>query len=191
MQHNFQTISPIDNSVYLERSIATNFEIEKTLTLSQRAQKTWRNTTFEERATICKKMVDYFLQNVEEISKELTWQMGRPIRYTPYELKGGLQERAHYMIDIAEQTLANIIAPKQKGFRRFVQRDPLGTVLVLAPWNYPYLTSVNAIIPALMPFLIDEIGAAVVFGIFCLFMVGQLAWVLFIMPIAGKRLHGK
>lgn len=150
MTNTFQTISPIDNSVFLEREIANDQQIENTLALSKIAQKSWKQTSFPVRAEICRKAVSYFVNHAMEIGAELTWQMGRPIRYTPFELTKGLQERAHYMIEIAEEQLKNIEIPVQEGFQRFIQRDSLGTVFVLAPWNYPYLTSVNAIIPAIM-----------------------------------------
>jgi len=146
----FKTISPIDNSVYVEREIAAAKAIENTLALAKTAQKEWRQTTITERAVICRKAVEYFLLHADKIGEELTWQMGRPIRYTPFEITKGFKERAEYMIDIAEQTLAQVNAPEINGFQRFIRREPVGTVLVLAPWNYPYLTSVNAIIPAIM-----------------------------------------
>lgn len=146
----FQTISPIDDSVYLERKVATPKEIESALALSNSAQNLWKQTSISERASICKKVVEYFLQNKDTIAQELTWQMGRPLKYAPFEIAKGFQERAHYMIDIAEKSLENIEATEIAGFQRFIKREPLGTVFVLAPWNYPYLTSVNAIIPAIM-----------------------------------------
>jgi acyl-CoA reductase-like NAD-dependent aldehyde dehydrogenase len=86
----------------------------------------------------------------DQLATELTWQMGRPIAHTPLEIHRGFQERARYMIDIAEGTLADIAADPKDGFRRFIRREPLGVVLVIAPWNYPYLVSVNAVIPAIM-----------------------------------------
>ena len=150
MKNAFQTISPIDNSVYLSREFAENSEIENALTISTKAQDPWRKTTIAHRAEICRKAVDYFLENADEIGNELTWQMGRPIRYTPFEITNGFQERALHMINIAEASLGDIPTSKQPGFHRFIRREPIGQVLVLAPWNYPYLTSVNAIIPALM-----------------------------------------
>lgn len=146
----FQTISPIDNSIYIEREIANEKNVESALSSSKSAQKKWREIPILERGKICLKAVEYFVENADEIGAELTWQMGRPIRYTPFELKGGLQERAKYMIEIAEEKLSDIYVPKKEGFKRYIKREPLGTVFVLAPWNYPYLTSVNAIIPALM-----------------------------------------
>jgi len=147
---NFQTISPIDGSKYLDRKRADEKQIEKALATSKTAQADWKKTSIKKRATICKKVVKYFIKNAKEIGEELTWQMGRPIRYTPFEVSKGLKERAEYMISIAEQSLADIPVEEIQGFQRFVKREPLGTVLVLAPWNYPYLTSVNAIIPAIM-----------------------------------------
>jgi acyl-CoA reductase-like NAD-dependent aldehyde dehydrogenase len=150
MQRTFKVISPIDGQVLLERPYASDTEIELALENAKKAQSNWKQTTVEERAIICSKAIEYFLQNVEEIALELTQQMGRPIRYTPFEIKGGLKERAEHMIDISADALRDIPAPKQAGFSRYIRREALGVVLVLAPWNYPYLTSVNAIIPAIM-----------------------------------------
>ena len=84
-----------------------------------------------------------------EIGPELAWQMGRPIRYGGGEM-GGFEERSRYMVSIAESALARVEPNTREGFRRYVRRDPLGIVLTIAPWNYPYLTAVNSIIPGLM-----------------------------------------
>ncbi|MCB0548815.1 MAG: aldehyde dehydrogenase family protein [Phaeodactylibacter sp.] len=150
MKKTFQVISPVDGAVYAERQLATDTEIEKALALAERAQKSWKECTIAERAAICRKAVEYFLENIDPISTELSWQMGRPLRYTPFEISRGFQERAHYMIDSAEGALQDVIPKEQTGFQRFIRREPLGAVLVLAPWNYPYLTSVNVVIPAIM-----------------------------------------
>ncbi|MCO6475786.1 MAG: aldehyde dehydrogenase family protein [Phaeodactylibacter sp.] len=150
MKETFQVISPVDGSVYVERQLASGKEIEEALAAAEQAQKSWKATSIAERASICQKAVEYFLENTGAIAEELSWQMGRPIRYTPFEISRGFQERARYMIDIAEDALADVRPEAQAGFRRFIRREPLGTVLVLAPWNYPYLTSVNVVIPAIM-----------------------------------------
>ncbi len=84
-----------------------------------------------------------------DIVPELAWQMGRPVRYGAGELRG-FAERARHMIAIAPQALATVEPAPIAGFGRYIKREPLGTVLVVAPWNYPYLTAVNTIIPALM-----------------------------------------
>ena len=94
--------------------------------------------------------MQYFLDNVDEIALELTKMMGRPIRYTPFEIKGGFKERALRMISLAEEALSDIHPAEIDGFKRFVKKEPIGTVLVLSPWNYPYLTAVNAVFPAIL-----------------------------------------
>lgn len=150
MSNTFQTISPIDGSVYCERNYARAAEIEKVLTLAEAAQSGWRQTSVEERARICSKVVDYFAENVSAIAEEITWQMGRPIIYAPFEVNKGFKERAEHMISIAEEELQDLEVSELEGFKRFIRKEPLGTLLVLSPWNYPYLTAVNTIIPAIM-----------------------------------------
>jgi len=145
-----KTISPVDGSVYLERPLATGEMIENALAKATEAQKEWKKTTVKERAGFCLKAVEYFLDHADEIGLELTWQMGRPVRYTANEIRKGFQERAKYMISVAEQALADVEVEEIEGFKRFIRRDPVGVVFVVAPWNYPYLTSVNSVIPAIM-----------------------------------------
>ncbi len=145
-----QTISPIDGSVYVERELATLQHIETTLSKAKKAQLEWRLLSIRERAAYCTRMVEYILANADTLATELSWQMGRPIKYSPFEIKRGFAERSNYMIAIAEKALADIAVEPKEGFNRFIRRDPLGVVFTVAPWNYPYLTSVNSIIPALM-----------------------------------------
>lgn len=145
-----KTISPVDGSIYLERPLATDEMIENALAKATEAQKEWKKTSIKDRADFCLKAVEYFLNHADEIGLELTWQMGRPIRYTANEIRKGFQERAKYMISVAEQALADIEVEEISGFKRFIRRDPVGVVFVVAPWNYPYLTSVNSVIPAIM-----------------------------------------
>ncbi|MEI8238504.1 MAG: aldehyde dehydrogenase family protein [Actinomycetota bacterium] len=142
-------ISPIDGSVYAERPIASDAEVRAAVDAARRAQASWRRTSIAERAAVCTAAVDAMNAMADDIVDELAWQMGRPVRYGAGELRG-FTERATHMIAIAADALAPVqVAPKD-GFRRFIQRDPLGVVFVIAPWNYPFLTAVNSIVPALM-----------------------------------------
>ncbi|MCK6576925.1 MAG: aldehyde dehydrogenase family protein [Anaerolineae bacterium] len=145
-----KTISPVDGSVYVERELASPAQIEAALARSVEAQRAWRQTPIDERAAICERMVRAMLDQADAIAVEISWQMGRPIRYSPMEITRGFQERARHMVSIAPAALADIPTRAKDGFQRFIRREPLGVVLVLAPWNYPYLTSVNSIVPAVM-----------------------------------------
>ena len=144
------TVTPVDGSVYAERELASGAQIEAVLQRATGAQRGWRETSIAERATLVTAMVDWLVARKDELGTELSWQIGRPIRYTPNEIGGGFQERAKYMISIAEEMLADIVPAPKEGFQRFIRREPVGTVLVLAPWNYPWLTAVNSVVPALM-----------------------------------------
>jgi acyl-CoA reductase-like NAD-dependent aldehyde dehydrogenase len=145
-----KTISPVDGSVYVERELATPQHIETALEKASEAQRDWRTLSVRERADYCTRLVEYMISKTDDISRELSWQMGRPIKYTPFELKRGFAERSSYMIAVAEKALADLEVEPKEGFNRFIRREPLGVVFTVAPWNYPYLTSVNSIIPALM-----------------------------------------
>ena len=145
-----KTITPVNGSVYVERALASGKQMEEALARAVKAQQRWRQVPVAERAAVVRKMVEWCVARADQLAEELSWQMGRPVSQSPGELKRGFQERALYMCDIAEQTLADIAVPEKAGFQRFIRREPLGVVLVVAPWNYPWLTSVNAVIPALL-----------------------------------------
>ena len=145
-----QTISPIDGSVYVTRPLATDEQIDGVLDMAVRAQREWRHVALDERVAACARMVEWMTARADDLAEELAWQMGRPIAHGPLEIRRGFHERATHMLSIAEQALADIDLEPKEGFERFIRRDPLGVVLVLAPWNYPFLTAVNAVVPALV-----------------------------------------
>ncbi len=144
-----KTISPVDGRVYVERELAGPDTIARALEDAERAFPGWRATPVEERVRLLSAAVDAFVACRSEIAEEITWQMGRPIRHSPLEV-GGFEERARYMLEIAPGCLADLDVGPKPGFERFIRREPLGLVFVMAPWNYPYLTAVNAIWPALV-----------------------------------------
>jgi acyl-CoA reductase-like NAD-dependent aldehyde dehydrogenase len=149
MSQSIKVISPVDQSVYAERPLADAATIQATLERARAAQAGWRQQSIAERAALVLAAVDAFVAQRAGIAEEITWQMGRPVRYTPCEV-GGFEERARHMVAIAAACLADIPVSAKPGYTRFIRREPLGVVFVIAPWNYPYLTAVNCIVPALM-----------------------------------------
>lgn len=149
MTQTFNIYSPIDNSLYAERSYATQQNILEALAKAETAKKLWRLSSLAEREEYCTVAIDTLVANKAAIAEEICWQMGRPIRYAQGEVNG-LEERARYMIAAAKSALSPIELPEKTGFMRYIQRESLGVVLVIAPWNYPFLTAINAIIPAIM-----------------------------------------
>jgi acyl-CoA reductase-like NAD-dependent aldehyde dehydrogenase len=144
-----RTVSPADGRLYVERPLATAAEIDRALTAARRVQPAWKRVAVAERAALVERFVAHFESHADAVAEEISRQMGRPIKYSPGEVRG-LAERARYMAGIAGEALADLEIEPKAGFTRFIRHEPLGTVFVLAPWNYPYLTAVNAIVPAIL-----------------------------------------
>lgn len=141
-------ISPVDGSVYAERPVLSIREANATVERAKQAQMAWALTSFAERGRLMAAFLDALLAMNDDITVELAWQMGRPVRYGGE--KRGVEERTRFIIANAEAALAPMMVEDSTAFRRMVKHVPLGVVLVIAPWNYPYLTAVNTIVPALM-----------------------------------------
>ena len=144
-----RTITPVDNSVYVERPLSGASDIDAALSKAVCAQAAWATVDLAERQHLLSKAVDVFVAKGDDIAREITWQMGRPISQTPGEMHG-FEERARHMLAIAPTALGDITPEPTDGLKRFIRRVPLGVVAIFAPWNYPYLTAVNGVIPALM-----------------------------------------
>src|SRR3954453_1995279 len=142
-------ISPVDGREVVRRASASAAETETAVAAASKAHPEWKCVPVAERGKVLSKAVDAMLSMRSEIAPELAWQMGRPIRYGGNELNG-FEERARYMIALAENALADVVPESKAGFKRYIAREPVGLVLAVAPWNYPYLTAVNSVVPALM-----------------------------------------
>jgi acyl-CoA reductase-like NAD-dependent aldehyde dehydrogenase len=149
MTETLKTISPVDGRIYVERPLASAAGIDRALEVGRVAQRAWAALPLARRCEILKVAVDAFVARTNEIAVEISWQMGRPIAHSPGEVRG-FAERANYMLEIAPTALAAVQPGDKAGFKRAIKRVPLGVVVVVAPWNYPYLTAVNAVLPALI-----------------------------------------
>jgi acyl-CoA reductase-like NAD-dependent aldehyde dehydrogenase len=123
--------------------------LEEKIIAARAAFDPWRRVPLKERIAVVRRGLDYFRDHQEAIAADITRQMGKPIREAHNEF-GSFFERAEYMLDIAEQTLAPEVLPAQDGFHRRIGREPLGLVLDIAAWNYPLVIAVNVVVPALV-----------------------------------------
>ncbi len=143
-----QCISPIDGSLYAERPVLTSEDAGAAVARANAAQFDWASRPLQERVSLVLDGVARVGAMNDEIVPELAHQMGRPIRYGGEF--GGFDERASYMAGIAEEALSDILIEESDSFRRLIKRVPHGVVLVIAPWNYPYMTAINTVAPALI-----------------------------------------
>ena len=149
MADSFRTISPVDGSIVFERSLDGVEQVERVLAAANEAFEAWRNVDLSERCTMVRRFVELAVHDADAVSQELTMQMGRPLRDGAGEI-GGWLLRGRTMVDLAPEALADLELGEREGFTRFIRREPLGVVFVVAPWNYPWLTAVNALVPALI-----------------------------------------
>jgi len=149
MTATFRTISPVDGSVVFERALDGPGEVERVLADASKAFETWRQVDLDERCTMVRRFVELAVHDADAVAQELTMQMGRPVSDGGGEV-GGWLLRGRTMVDLGPEALATIELDARDGFTRYIRREPLGVVFVVAPWNYPWLTAVNALVPALI-----------------------------------------
>ncbi|KAI0456498.1 aldehyde dehydrogenase [Xylaria acuta] len=143
------TISPTTNEPILTRNGVSTLDLEEIPRVATEAFKTWRETSLTDRTIIVKKALQLLEKQKDQLAEELTVQMGRPIAYTGVEITTAIK-RANYLIKISEEALKDTEGEAEKGFKRFIRKVPVGPVLVIFAWNYPYLILVNSLIPALL-----------------------------------------
>ncbi|MBK8257491.1 MAG: aldehyde dehydrogenase family protein [Polyangiaceae bacterium] len=142
----------VDNPYTLEESVrrpyADDAAIDRILNTAQAAARTWARSSMSDRIALCTRVVEEMEAAREAIAQDITGMMGKPLRQARNEV-GGTAKRARHMIAIAEASLADTVLPLE-GFDRKIVRVPWGVVLDLPAWNYPLLTAVNVVIPAVL-----------------------------------------
>lgn len=148
MSNELKCISPIDGSVLATRPAMSLHDAQSAVGIANKAQRAWAKRSLSDRLVVVRKAVQVLGEMNDEIVPELAWQMGRPIRYGGEF--GGVQERAERMAELAVDALAPIVVEQSDQFDRYITREPHGLVMVIAPWNYPYMTAINTVAPALI-----------------------------------------
>jgi acyl-CoA reductase-like NAD-dependent aldehyde dehydrogenase len=141
-------ISPIDGREVARRRTASLGAIDAALVAARKAQAEWARVPVKARTAAMLRFLEAMRSTNTEIVPELARQMGRPVRY------GGefrsFEERVRHMVQIAEEALAPLVPEAKPGFERYIRREPLGIILTVAPWNYPFLTAINTVVPGLV-----------------------------------------
>ena len=148
MSNIIQCISPVDGSVFAERLALSLDEAKDVVSRARAAQNVWAGHPISKRIDLVRAGIERLGEMNDEVVPELARMMGRPIRYGGEF--SGFKERASHMCDIAEESLKPIVVEDSDLFERRILREPLGVIFVVAPWNYPYLTAINSVAPALV-----------------------------------------
>ena len=152
MSSTITTISPITGKPILTREGITSADFDSILSTSQAAFKSFRNTSLAERQTIVKKALEILSSKQDELAKEITEQMGRPIAYTAKEVATAVK-RGEYLLKVSDEVLAATPGEEEAGFRRWIRKEPLGTVLVIFAWNVSIL---SASMTAMIKLIVDS-----------------------------------
>lgn len=128
------TISPTTNKPVVERDGPTDDELAQLPKTAKKAFVKYSKTPLQERQQIVKKALKIINGRRDELAKEITEQMGRPIAFTAKEVTTAVA-RGEYLLKISEEALSDTPGEPEKGFKRFIRKCPLGPVLILFPWN--------------------------------------------------------
>ena len=146
---NLRVVNPYNQEIICELPHDEGTALEKKVEVARQAWRKWRGVSLEERIEQVREGLERFRAASEEIARDVTLQMGKPLVESRGEVRT-VFERAEYMLSIARESLAPDVLPEKDGFRRRIDHEPLGVVLNLAAWNYPLIIPVNVVVPALI-----------------------------------------
>jgi acyl-CoA reductase-like NAD-dependent aldehyde dehydrogenase len=136
----------LETAVHVE--LADDNKVNDVLDRARAAFAKFRGTSVKERIDLCERATAAMEKHTEDIALDITRMMGKPLQQGRNEV-GGMAQRARHMASIAEASLADVVLPKD-GFDRRIVKEPLGVVMDLPAWNYPLLTAVNVVMPAVL-----------------------------------------
>lgn len=144
-----QVDDPFTGNVDVEVPLADDKDVSRALDASRAAFLAFRGSSLADRKALCERATAAMEKNADAIARDISKMMGKPVAQAKGEV-GGMAGRARHMIAIADESLADIVLPPKENFERRIAKTPLGVVLDLPAWNYPLLTAVNAVIPAVL-----------------------------------------
>lgn len=141
--------NPYTLDLACEVPLADEARVDAVLDAARAAARAFRHSTVAERVALCTRALDAMIADKETIARDITRTMGKPLSQARGEVDG-MAGRARHMIAIAEEHLADVVLPEKENFVRRIRKEPLGVVFDLPAWNYPLLTAVNAVFPAIL-----------------------------------------
>ncbi|MCA9710181.1 MAG: aldehyde dehydrogenase family protein [Myxococcales bacterium] len=143
-------VSPIDDQVAYSFRELSEAEALARLDQATEVQRQWARVPLASRIAVCRDMLRRYAEFEEQYAEQLTRMMGKPLAHARGEFRGPMTERTTALCDMAEQALADQVLPAKAGLRRFIRREPVGTVLDIAAWNYPLIIPINVVVPAVL-----------------------------------------
>lgn len=143
----------VDNPFTLETActvrLAGEADVSRVLDNARSAANAFRASSLDERIALSERACAKMEERADEIARDISQMMGKPLSQAKGEVKG-MALRWRHMNSIAKESLADIQLPPKEGFERRIVKEPLGVIFDLPAWNYPLLTAVNAVAPAIL-----------------------------------------
>jgi acyl-CoA reductase-like NAD-dependent aldehyde dehydrogenase len=141
--------NPFTSETACSVPLADEAKVNETLDRARDAARAWKSSAIDERLALAEKAVAAMEKAADSIAADISRMMGKPLGQAKGELRG-MAERARFMASIAKASLADVVLPEKENFERRIVKEPLGVVLDLPAWNYPLLTAVNVVVPAVL-----------------------------------------
>jgi succinate-semialdehyde dehydrogenase/glutarate-semialdehyde dehydrogenase len=134
----YAVINPATNETVKEYPSIDDTELADAIDRANEAHRSWKNRPVAERAAVISKVADLYEERAEELGAIITREMGKPIKSAIGEATFTASIYRYYA-DIAESLLADEPLPLLGGKgSAVIRRAPIGVVLGIMPWNYPY-----------------------------------------------------
>ncbi|MBF8150768.1 NAD-dependent succinate-semialdehyde dehydrogenase [Winogradskyella sp. F6397] len=147
MKKTTKTYNPYNGNHLETYMLDSKSRLDEKLDLADQTFKTWKNFKIEDRLILLKNLADQVFENKAELSLLMTSEMGKPITESTAEI-----EKCILLIDFyiknAEQFLQDDII-ETEAHESFISYDPLGCVLAIMPWNYPFWQVFRFAVPTL------------------------------------------
>ena len=142
-------VNPFTEAVELTLPMTSAKELDALVGRGRAAFEDWKRCPISERQILCERFMDVFESMRDDVARDITLQMGKPLQQSLGEVNGVL-ERARHMTEIAAETLCDEYLPEKAPFTRYIRHEPKGVVLDIAAWNYPLVIAVNVVVPAVL-----------------------------------------
>jgi succinate-semialdehyde dehydrogenase / glutarate-semialdehyde dehydrogenase len=133
----FKVVNPATNQTEREFATATDAEVEQVLERSARAYQSWRTTAKDERVKVLLRVAELYKERIDDLAALITREMGKPTREAKGEI-GLVVSIYRYYANQGPALLEDTPLSPRAGGQALVRKEPIGPLLGIMPWNYPY-----------------------------------------------------
>ncbi|MBZ4035384.1 NAD-dependent succinate-semialdehyde dehydrogenase [Flavobacterium sp. 17A] len=143
-----KSINPYNQEIVYEVAEFDSKEVENAINKAEEQYKIWKNIPFSERSLLMKAAGDEMRKNSREYAEIITQEMGKPITQSLAEIEKCANLCTYYAENASKHLADKSI--ETEAYKSYVSYEPIGVVLAIMPWNYPFWQVMRFAVPALM-----------------------------------------